>query len=236
MDFVIFMLFKRFVYIFLFVFTAPLHAEVYKCDDGGTISFSTKPCVNLQIDLELDIESGLVPQEERFFLPTYPGWPSGWKIAKDLKLERFIEIEYEPNNKDEASKLACINQQQLTDLPKSMSAQQFALSVEDIIESICENAMIYKSNNLSATDNVFYGHYACSYKRNTKQGELGYYKIIRGAKSIYMTTIKWGVTPFNITEGKPLDIIKDKTQTQKINIAKKYLRKDVKLCKGETCL
>jgi hypothetical protein len=233
------MFYNPFIYIFLFIFTAPLYAEVYKCDDKGTIHYSTTPCNNSLIDLELGDESiaDELVQEELFFAPTYPAWVHGWNKTKDLKLERFFEIEYEPNKPNEADKLTHINKQKLTNLPQSMSVQRFAVSVEDIIESICKNAIIYQPSSPSwLPEKVFYGQYACSYRRDTKQGELGYYKIMRGENSIYMMAIIWGVTPFTITEGEPLAILEDKLQKQKISVAKKYLQEDVKLCKAGICL
>lgn len=233
------MLHNPFVFMLLLIFTAPLYAEVYKCDDEGTIHFSTTPCDNHEINLELDIELLVddIDQEETFIVPSYPGWKKGWKKTKDLKLERFSEVVYEPMMINDDNKYDRINQQKLTNLPQSMSVQRFAISVEDIIESICASASIYPAKTSQATsDKVFYGQYACSFRRDTKQGELGYYKITRGENSIYMIAIKWGVESFTIEQDKPISIIDNKHNKQKINTAKRYLEDKVKLCVAGNCL
>ncbi|MCP5079831.1 MAG: hypothetical protein GY951_17490 [Psychromonas sp.] len=227
------------IFVFLFIFTAPIYAEVYKCDDEGAIRYSTIPCNKQAINLELgedEFDYGY-EQEEQFITPAYPGWKNGWKKTKDLKLERFFEVVYEPARPTDSEKSMRINHQKLTNLPQSMSVQRFAISVEDIIESICASAIIYQPKSVKPlSDKVFYGQYACSFKRDTKQGELGYYKILRGENSIYMLAIKWSVEPFTIELDKPLTIIEDKQQKAKIFTAKKYLQNKVKLCTAGTCL
>jgi len=233
------MLHNPLIFVFLFIFTAPLYAEVYKCDDEGAVRYSTTPCNKQVLDLELG-EDDFEPeynQEEQFITPVYPGWKNGWKKSKDLKLERFFEVVYEPVRPTISEKSTRINHQKLTNLPQSMSVERFAISVEDIIESICASAIIYQPKTAKKlSDKVFYGQYACSFRRDTKQGELGYYKIIRGENSIYMLAIKWGVEPFTIEVDKPLMIFDNHPLKKKISTAQKYLHNKVKLCTAGTCL
>jgi len=230
---------NSFIFILLLIFTASASAEVYKCDEGGAVRFSNTPC-QVQ-ELSLEVNNNLIKkknaEEEHFFAPIYPDWTSGWKKAKELQLERFFEIVYEPIQPTKLQKFTRINQQKLTNLPHSMSAQRFAISVEDIIESICTNAVIYQPelpDKLSR--NVFYGQYICSFRRDKKQGELGYFKIMRGENSIYMVTVKWNVEPFSIEEGKPLAITETALHKQKIISARSYLMGKVKLCRKNACL
>ena len=199
---------NSFFFILLLIFSAPLFAEVYKCNEGEVIRFSNIPCQTQQSDLEVNDELTKKENiEERFIAPSYPNWENGWKKSKDLRLERFFEVVYEPIQPTGLQKRSRINQQKLTNLPQSMSVQRFAISVEDIIESICTNAIIYQPELPSKlSKNVFYGQYICSFRRDTKRGELGYFKIIRGENSIYMVTVKWAVEPFNIEENEPLAI------------------------------
>lgn len=223
------------------MFTAPLSAEVYKCNDEEVVHYSTIPCDNQVIDLDLTLDDEpieqAISQEELFITPVYSGWPNGWKKTKNLKLARFFEVVYEPIRPTAATKRSHINRQKLTNLPQSMSVDRFAISVEDIIESICASAIIYQPEiNKNLPETIFYGQYACSYRRDTKQGELGYYKIMRGENSIYMIAIKWQVERFKIEENKPLLILEDKQQKKKIRIAKKYLQNEVKLCRAGSCL
>ncbi|PKF60601.1 hypothetical protein CW745_13805 [Psychromonas sp. psych-6C06] len=226
------------VFILILIFTAPVYAEVYKCDEDGVVRYSTTPCSSQVINLDLD-DTDIEPEvseEERFITPRYTGWKNGWQKTKDLKLERFFEIEYEPISPSASEMHSSINQQKLTNLPQSMSVQRFAISVEDIIESICANALIYQPKLAKKLpDTVFYGQYACSYKRDTKRGELGYYKIMRGENSIYMIAIKWSVDSFEIEEGKVPDVIQETQQKDKINIAQRYLKNKVKLCRAGRC-
>jgi hypothetical protein len=143
---------------------------------------------------------------------------------------------YKPIEASEADKYTAIIQQKLTSLPHSLSIQRFAISVEDVIESICENTTFYSRNSPKQfSDKVFYGHYACSFRRDTRQGKLGFYKIMRGENSIYMVAIKWLVDPFSKNNKQPIEVIETKENKRKIIIAKKYLRDDVKLCRSGNC-
>lgn len=232
------MLRNLFVIVLFFLFTAPVHAEVYKCNEEGATRYSTTPCDNQLIDLELGEDSYQDENimEEQFFVSLYPGWKNGWVKSKDLKLERFFEVVYEPLQPTELQKLTRINQQKLTNLPQSMSVQRFALSVEDIIESICARAIIYPQKITSVLpDNVYYGQYACSYRRDTKQGEVGFYKIIRGENSIYMVAVTWGLDTFNLDNGDPLAMSSSAQMTKQISLAKSYLKDKVKLCHAGNC-
>lgn len=224
---------------FLLITALPLFAEVYKCDIEGSAYYTSTPCEYQVLNLEIagkPFEDEFLEQE-RFITPSYPGWSNGWKKTRNMKLERFFEVIYEPIQVNESNKDTIISQQTLTNLPHSMSVQRFAVSVEDIIESICENTIIYSDNpSEQLSDNVFYGYYACPLRRDTKQGELGFYKIMRGENSIYMIAIKWNVDSFSKSNKQPLEIIDKKENKRKISIAKKYLRDDVKLCKAGYCI
>lgn len=223
----------------LLIFTAPLYAEVYKCIDEGTVRYSTTPCDNQLIDLALN-ESPVeedINQEELFITPVYSGWPHGWQKSKDLKLERFFEVIYLPKRPDDNNKQSHINQQKLTNLPQSMTVERFAISVEDIIESICASAIISQPKmSKSSPSTVFYGKYACSFRRDTKQGELGYYKIMRGENSIYMIAIKWAVAPFKIDSESSPELIFNAVKAKEINAAEQYLQNKVKLCRAGKCI
>lgn len=233
------MLPTRSVFLFLLISTTPLDAEVYKCDDEGETRYSTTPCNHQIINLELEDETFdyEVSQDEVFIVPSYPSWLAGWEKTKDLQLERFFEVEYEPILVTKENKLTTVNQQKLTNLPQSMSVQRFAISVEDIIESICVKAIIYPvKSSIQLSDKVFYGHYACSFRRDTKLGEIGHYKIMRGKNSIYMIAIKWGVEPFIIESGQALIVIETEENKRKRAQAESYLNNDVKLCQAGNCL
>ncbi len=226
------------IFMSFLLFTAPVFAEVYKCMDGNSMSFSNVPCDDQQTTVIIDngIADQTVFEYEKFVVPVYPGWKKGWQKTKNLSLERFSEIEYTPVKPPAGEIHAFINQQKLTNLPKSMTVHRFSVSVEDIIESICENAVIHRPDiNDQVSDHIYYGQYACSLRRDTQQGELGYYKIMRGSTSIYMLAVKWSVKPFVIEEGKEPPIFKDKEIRKRVTRAEKYLRYDVKLCTGESC-
>lgn len=230
---------RSLIFTLLLIITAPLYAEVYKCVDDGNVRYSTTPCDSQLIDLAIDdemIEEEL-DQEERFVTPVYSGWPQGWKKSKDLKLERFFEVIYEPTVSDQNNKDTHINHQRLTNLPQSMTVERFAISVEDIIESICANAVITQPKMAyEVPENIFYGKYACSLRRDTKKGELGYYKIIRGESSIYMIAIKWAVEAFEIESGASSIPLFNKISKKERNTAEQYLQKKVKLCHEGKCI
>nr|WP_245542673.1 DUF4124 domain-containing protein [Psychromonas ossibalaenae] len=220
------------------LFTTPVFSEVYKCVDGNSMSFSNVPCDDQQKAKIIvnGVADQTMPAQEKFVVPVYPGWKKGWKKTKNLSLERFSEMEYTPFKPSAGEIHASINKQKLTNLPKSMTVHRFSVSVEDIIESICENAVIHRPDiNDQASELVYYGQYACSLRRDTQQGELGYYKIMRGSSSIYMLAVKWSVKPFVIEAGKELPILKDKEIRKRVTRAEKYLRYDVKLCRGDSC-
>lgn len=226
---------QQFALMLLFITSAPVYAEVYKCIDETRTSYSTQPCIKQLINLELDdvFVEPEISQQERFITPVYSGWKKGWKKTQEIKLERFSEIVYEPL--DITEKNSHIDQQKLTNLPQSMSVRRFAISVEDIIESICVTAVVFQPQLTQPTERVFYGKYACSLRRDTQQGQLGYYKIMRGENSIYMLAIKWAVEPFDIEPGKPIAIIENNHQKKKMMIAEKYLQNEVKLCRAKSC-
>jgi hypothetical protein len=115
-----------------------------------------------------------------------------------------------------------------------MSSQRFAVSVEDIIQSICKTSVHYPVNT-AQSDAVFYGHYACSYRRDTKQGEIGYYKIMRGENSLYMLASKWEVDAFVIGQNQFVPIVESKENEEKILTAQRYLQNEVKLCQSGDC-
>jgi len=232
---------KLLALILLSLFTAPTFAEIYQCIDKGVTTYSTQPCADQFIDLELDdrVIEPASAQQERFITPVYPSWKSGWKKNKEIQLERFHEITYAPVAATESQKNSSINLQQLTNLPHSMNAQRFATSVADIIESICVNTVIEEINIGSSSDNLFYGQYACSLRRDTQRGEFGIYKIIRGENSIYMVAIKWSVDSFEIEDSKSIALfdgqLSGDSQREKIAEAKRYLKNAVKLCRTERC-
>ncbi|WP_413699178.1 DUF4124 domain-containing protein [Psychromonas sp. KJ10-10] len=220
----------------LFVFTAPLYAEVYQCDIEGVAHFSNTPCDNPFDDLELgdvSIDEELY-QQEQFVIPDYPGWKNGWEKTKNIKLSRFSEIEYKPLRPSSITKNMLIAQQKLTDLPESMTAQRFAISVQDIIQSICVNSVHFPVN-AEENDAIFYGHYACTLRRDTKQGEMGYYKIMRGENSLYMLAIKWQVASFSIGKNQFIPILETDENENKVLTAREYLHNDVKLCRAGEC-
>jgi len=212
--------------------TALSSAEIYQCIDKGVTSYSTQPCANQFIDLELDdtIVDPVYSSQERFITPVYPSWKSGWKKTKQIQLERFSEVIYEPVGALGSEKSSEINLQQLTNLPDSMSAQRFAISVADIIDSICVNTVIDRLPIETGIETLFYGQYVCSLRRDTQQGEMGVYKIIRGKNSIYMIAIKWEIEPVEV-KGYTLNPM----QQAKISEAKQYLKNAVKLCQTADC-
>jgi len=231
-----------FNYLFTFIACAlistPIYAQVYKCEDDSGVRFSSIPCINESIELDESEQlfAQYANQEERFITPIYPGWEMGWKKIKDLKLERFSEVVYEPKRLLLSEKYAYINKQKLTNLPQSMTVQRFVTSVKDIIESSCVNTLFIKPKIAKIhSAEVFYGEYACSSRRDTQEGEIGTFKVMRGENSIYMMTIKWPVTVFDIEEGKNLSIM-DEAQQKRVNIAQQYLLKQVKLCTAGNCL
>ena len=129
-----------------------------------------------------------------------------------------------------------INKQKLTDLPQSIGITRFSKSVDDILESLCNNTLfIHSKIEEKNIDKVFYGQYACSYRRDTQQGELGHYKIMRGENSIYMMTVKWDIEPFDIENKSSFELIKSQQQA-KFKNAQDYLQKDVRLCRDGKCL
>tara|TARA_R110001583_G_scaffold11285_2_gene51331 strand:- start:1136 stop:1816 length:681 start_codon:yes stop_codon:yes gene_type:complete len=222
--------------ILVFIFSAPLYAEIYQCDVEGVAHFSTTPCDSQVFDLELgetSIDEEL-HQQEMFIIPSYPSWKNGWEKTKNIKLSRFYEMEYKPLKPDASVKNMLIDQQKLTDLPESMSAQRFAISVKDIVESICKSSIHYPVDS-AESDNVFYGHYACSYRRDTKKGEIGYYKIMRGENNLYMLAIKWEVESFDIGKNQFVPLMESDDNIKKISMAQKYLQNDVKLCQSGNC-
>lgn len=227
-----------FTFIACSLISASLYAQVYKCEDHSGVRFSSIPCINESIEL-VDSEqllSQYTTQEERFITPVYPGWEMGWKKIKDLKLARFSEVVYEPKHLLLSEKYAHINKQKLTNLPQSMTVQRFVASVEDIIESNCVNTVFIKPKiTKDGSGKVFYGDYACSSRRDTQQGEIGTFKVTRGENSIYMMTIKWPLPPFEIQQDKKIPIMDD-TQQERVNFAKQYLLKQVKLCTAGNCL
>ena len=225
------------VFIFLSLFTVVTLAEVYKCADGDSVRFSTEACDSEFFDLALAEQT---PHEEltqeEFIVPVYPGWKGGWKKIKEIKLEQFFEIEYIPNYPQQSDIKAFINQQTLSNIPQSMTIHHFALSIAGIIDSICEKVLFSDSEvNKQTLNSVYYGQYICSLRRDSKKGELGLYKIIRGEKSVYMLIMKWSVAPFIMEPGKEPAILKNREMKNSLNRAKKYLQQDVKLCKGTMC-
>jgi len=232
------MFIKRFAFILLFISTAQVDAEVYKCMNGENVSFSSLPCHNQQINLELDdnaVQSESRDQE-RFITPIYSNWKNGWKKTKDIKLARFSEVIYEARNASQAQQATRINLQKLNNLPQSMTVQRFAISVEDIIDSICVSTRLYQPKVQQVTSNVLYGQYACSLRRDTQQGEFGYYKIMRGENSMYMVAVKWAVAPFNIEQGKPLAAMKREPYQSNMLLAQRYLQNEVRLCHAQHCI
>lgn len=230
----------RFLLVFSLLSTATTFAysEVYKCDYGNESHYSAAPCDDKYINLDLDDFNTLeVSLEEKFVVPVYPSWTNGWRRIKMISLERFSEETFIPLNITKLNKLTQIDKQILTDLPQSMSLQRFASSTEDIINSICTDARFYPSsirNNKPA--DILYAQYACSMRRDTQKGELGYYKIMRGESSIYMVSVKWTVEPFIIEKDNKIKITDDNSYTSKINSAQKYLQHEVKLCNVGSCL
>jgi hypothetical protein len=224
-------------FIFLFIFIAPLSAEVYQCDEDGITHFSNSPCDSQVFDLEVENSSvdEELYQQEQFVIPSYPGWKHGWQKTTDVKLSRFSEIVYKPLQPTTSTKNMVITQQKMTDLPESMTAQRFAVSVQDIVESICKSSIHYPVNT-GQSDKVFYGHYACTQRRDTKKGELGYYKIMRGENSLYMIAIKWEVDTFIIGRNQFVPALESGDNEQKLLTAKRYLQNDVKLCQLGDCL
>ncbi len=224
------------VFISLSVVTFASSAEVYKCVDNNTVRYSTTPCDEHLIDLEVHDEQNKQRMYGEYFQsPEYPGWKGGWKVIKSLKLARFEEIDYVPTRPQNSPYGVFINQQKLSDLPQSMTVQRFAISVEDIIESICANANISTPRINNSSESVFYGQYACSVRRDTKKGELGIYKIVRGQTSIYMMMIKWSVEPFTIKDNLSIEQYAPADFSKRLKMAKRYLKEQVKLCDEGSC-
>ncbi|GLS91635.1 hypothetical protein GCM10007916_27040 [Psychromonas marina] len=227
-----------FVFVILLLSITSVSAQVYKCDDEGGSRYSATPCVDQSINLDFTEElfEDNFTQEERLIAPVYPDWKRGWKKSKDLKLERFSEVVYVPQQPTELNKTTFINKQKLTNLPQSMNLKRFVTSVEDIVDSVCVDSIFLPLERKSKTaDTVYYGQYSCSKRRDTKRGELGYFKIIRGESSIYMVSVKWAVEAFD-TNKHNLLLKRDKVQQKRISAAKNYLQQNVKLCTAGNCL
>lgn len=223
-------------FMLLFLFPASLSAEIYQCNIEGVAHFSNTPCDSPVYDFELgdgSIDEGLF-QQEQLIIPDYPGWKNGWEKTKNIKLNRFSEIEYKPLRPSPIAKNMLIDQQKLTDLPESMTAQRFAISVQDIVQSVCVNSVHFPVNS-DSHESVFYGHYACSLRRDTKQGEIGYYKIMRGENSLYMLAVKWQVASFSIGKNSFIALLETQENENKIVTAQEYLHNDVKLCRAGEC-
>jgi len=217
---------------------ANANATVYRCEKGETVSFSSQPCENILVNTkQIDHSSEhYYSPTEQFIAPIYLQWKKGWTKSKNVKFERFSEVEFEPVEKTVLNKSMRINLQKLTELPQSMTVSRFSASVEDILESLCSNTLFLHTKIAEKNiDDVFYGQYACSYRRDTQQGELGHYKIIRGENSIYMVTIKWDIEAFDIKQEASFKRIKSQQQV-KFNNAQHYLQNEVKLCKDGGCL
>ena len=232
------MLIKLFSFSVLLIYILPIHAKVYKCDDEGVPSYSSQPCENRLINLEIEeqLSEKYFSREEQFIAPEYPGWKEGWKKTKDFKLARFSEVVYEPLNATELNKSMRINKQKLTDIPQSLDITRFSKSVDDILQSLCSKTLfIHSKIDEKNINQVLYGQYACSFRRDTQQGELGHYKIMRGENSIYMMTVKWDIEPFDIEQKESFELIKSQQQT-KFKTAQDYLQKDVRLCRDGKCL
>jgi hypothetical protein len=73
------MLQKQLIVIFLLILATPLFAEMYKCDVKDTTYYSSTPCDNQALNLEIgeqSIEDELL-ELEKLILPNYPGWSNG---------------------------------------------------------------------------------------------------------------------------------------------------------------
>jgi len=221
----------------LSLFSTASMAEIYKCKNGASTRFSTQPCVSdmPRFIPEIDEKKKERVIKERFVVPVYSAWTGGWKKVKETKLEHFFEIEYVPVKSKDGEINSFINQQTLTELPDFISVEHFAASVSDIIESICEQAVINPFDpNQQINEKVFYGRYSCTLRRDTKKGELGSYKIMRGEKSVYMLMIKWSVPIFTIVNDQ-IALLQNKEMQIRLQQAENYLKNEIKLCKGERC-
>ena len=225
------------LYFILFLFSTASMAEIYKCNDGASTRFSTQPCASdMQLFVpEIDEKKKERVIKERFVVPVYSAWKGGWKKVKETKLDHFFEVEYVPVKSKNGDITVFINQQTLTALPDFVSVEHFAVSVSDIIESICEQAIINPLGlSQQVNDKVFYGKYSCAQRRDTEKGELGLYKIMRGEKSVYMLMIKWSVPVFTVVNDKT-DILENREMQKRLRQAERYLKNEIKLCKGERC-
>jgi hypothetical protein len=226
-----------FFFSLLLTFTPLTHAKIYTCDDGNTVTFSSIPCDNQAIvTIAQTHELFEEVLDEEFILPVYSEWGKEWQQTVNYKLTSFSESEYIPTSAQKNGIQPSINLQTRTNLPASITIQNFASSFEDTINSICERVVLDTpqiSNKMS--NSIFYGRYVCSKRRDTQRGELGIYKIIQGDKGVYLVTVKWSMDPLSISYGQKLAILDNKYIQQQFQYAKKYLQHDAKLCKGSIC-
>ncbi|MGB5445364.1 MAG: hypothetical protein WBM99_07630 [Psychromonas sp.] len=222
-------------FIFLLLLTMPAMAKVYQCATEGGVTFSTIPCDD-QSSVSNAGETTSTGVTEKLTMPEYPDWPAGWRQTVDFKLRNFSELEYTPIQ-DLAKELpAIVNQQKLSNVANSFSVEDMAISVKDTIQSLCENIQLGSANiHTSNPNKVFYGQYSCSARRDTGNGELGVYKIMRGENSVYVVTVKWGLAPFTIYPGRDPQLFENTELKNRFQAAKKYLMEDVRLCREILC-
>lgn len=82
-------------------------------------------------------------------------------------------------------------------------------------------------------ERVFYGQYSCALRRDTKKGQLGLYKIMRGEKSVYMLMIKWNIPVFDINNSA--FVLQQSEIKKRQQQAEEYLKNEIKVCNSETC-
>ena len=213
----------------------PATAKVYQCVTDGSISFSSIPCDDQSsvLSAEQKTQSGI---PEKFIMPEYPQWQKGWKQTVDFKLTSFSESEYVPIQRQDKTLPAIVSQQKLSNVAPSFSIEDMAVSVKDTIKSLCKDTQLSSAGIHNPSPNkVFYGQYSCSVRRDTQQGELGVYKIMRGENSVYVASVKWELTPFTIYPGKSPQIMENKEFKNRVEAAKEYLMEDVRLCRDILC-
>lgn len=226
---------KKLFIVLLYILSMSVNADVYKCIHEYSIRFSSHPCdEDVLDDNNGDFQSGF-DRRYKLVMPIFSGWKNGWIINKEVNLEHFTEVVYESRGVIETNNRMFITLQKSTDLPNSMTTQQFAFAIADIIESICIDSYIYQPTAAPHPSNIFYGQYSCSLRRDTLRGELGSYKIMRANNSIYMVMVKWNVSSFTNAHDKSISIIEDIEQKQKITAVQQYLQNEVKLCRGNKC-
>ncbi|WP_372880425.1 DUF4124 domain-containing protein [Psychromonas sp.] len=221
--------------ILLLLLTKPAMAKVYQCVTDGSVTFSSIPCDDQSSVLSAgqQAEPGVI---EKFTMPEYPDWQRGWRQTVDFKLSSFAEAEYVPVRLQGKARPALVSQQKLSNVAPSFSVQDMAVSVKDTIESLCKESRLDSADiHNPSPNNVFYGQYSCSARRDTQNGELGVYKIMRGENSIYVVSVKWELTPFTLYPGKKPQVLENKELKNRLQTAKNYLMEDVRLCRNILC-